>query len=773
MPRYAYVLAVLLSVIMMSVTVPVLSEESDAVSEYTADIVLDVDEYAEIDLQDHLGGNSYRYCTFDKYSGNDSLPLGLSRDGSVLKGTPTRIGEYSMGFNFRDSTIGLTYDAHLNIVIRVEAVPEEFTVTYDAGIGNVKGSKTWKETITEGTYASLPDATYSNGAYTFMGWARSSTSTDTLDSLKVTSDVTLYAVWERNTVRMSDSSATITRDQTSSLTVFTDPSDAKLSIVDLGGLSEQNVRISGHTLRLDMTSVDPGTYFVTLEANKTGYLAGRSTVTVSVPICIVKPIEYILNEGDVFSYTPVTNPTNASISMVGVLLNGAPIHDSGLELKGRTITGTLSQTGTYEITYRASLEGYVDVTNSVIVYVNNADDNPVTGDVSLESITASSRGNEPRVFDFIAIGSENVTNFVWSVEGEVFASSSPTALYEFPSSGVYTVTCTAYGGSGDSVSLEITVVCTDNRHRDAAWSDVEYSYILQGQADVTVPNGSFLSSRVEEIGGSRFTIVSGTPSSSDIGKQFTVTVGDESWNVTVYQKETEPPKASFSLSVTDDGYSVKAEFTGSNASFHRFDFNNDGEYENGDTFTYSKPGRYVVSCIAVNNISETVSSMHIDIDYAPSESTDLSGLTDFVMGVGERLYIEISLVDGDELQVSGSASVFTVVDGNVLRISPTETGVYDLTVTALHLDGTSDSVTVEVKVTGPYPPVKDDEEQDYILVIVLFVISISIVCIVVIFDMHSGKVSAWLSSRSRKKGMNTTTNNRNRKQNSNNRGGWR
>lgn len=754
---------------MLVFTTSPIAEESDAVKEFSEEYTLDLNEYFEVDLND-LADKGYKYVTTDKYTSDSQLPAGLSRNGSVISGIPTKVGDSpSMGYNLRDSYVAISYDAHVSVTFHVRDIPEEFMVTYEAGIGNVKGNKTWKETITEGTYASFPDAVYSNGAYTFKGWARSSTSTDVLDSLKVTSDITLYAVWERNTVGISDSSATITRDQTSSLTISTNPSDAKLSIVGYGGLSESNVRISGHVLRLDMTSVDPGTYFVTLEANKTGYLAGRSTVTVSVPICIVKPIEYVLNEGDVFSYTPVTNPTNASISMIGVLLNGAPIHDSGLELKGRTITGKLLQTGTYEIAYRASLEGYVDVTNSVIVYVNNNDDNPITGDVSLASITASSRANELRVFDFIAIGGENVANYVWSVEGEVFASSSPTALYEFPSSGVYNVTCEAYGGSGDSVSLEITVVCTDNRHRDAAWSDVGYSYIVQGQADVTVPDGSFLSSRVEEIGGSRFTIVSGTPSASDIGKTFPITVGDESWNVTVYQKETTPPKASFSLSVTGDGYSVKADFTGSNASFHRFDFDNDGVYEEVNTFTYSKPGRYVVSCIAVNNISETVSSMHIDIDYAPSESTDLSGLTDFVIGIGERLYIEISLVDGDELQVSGSAASFVVVDGNVLRISPTEVGIYDLTVTVLHPDGTTDSVTVEVKVTGPDEPVSEDDDQNYVLVIVLFVISISIVCIVVIFDMHSGKVSALFSSRSRRKSM-ISTNNRN---NRNNRGGWR
>jgi len=751
-----------------------LTEESDAATkEFTVEYTLDLGEYFEVDLND-IADKTYKYVTVDKYTSDSQLPDGLSRNGSVISGTPTKVGDFpKMGYNLRDAYVAVTYDAHVSVTFLVRDIPEEYSVTYEAGIGNVKGQKVWRETITEGTYASLPDAVHSNGAYSFRGWSMSNTSTDVLDSLKVTSDITLYAVWERNTVKMSDSSATIARDQTSSLTIFSDPSDARLSIVDHGGLEESNVRISGHTLRLDMTSVDPGTYYVTLEANKTGYLAGRSTVTVSVPICIVKPIEYVLNEGDVFSYTPVTNPTNASISLVGVLLDGAPVHDSGLELNGGTVTGKLLHKGTYEITYRASLEGYVDVTNSVIVYVNDPSDNPVTGDVSLSSVTASSRASEPRVFDFIAIGGVNVSNYVWSVEGMVFASSSPTAVYEFPSSGVYNVECTAYGGSGDKVTLEITVVCTDNRHRDAAWSDTEYSYIVQGRTDVTFPDDSFLSVTRDEIGGSVFTVISGTPSGSDIGKVFPITVGDDSWTVSVYQKETVPPKASFTVSVTGDGYSVKAEFTGSAASFHRFDFDNDGQYEDGDTFTYSKPGRYVVSCMASNNLSDVIASMHIDIDYAPSESTDLSGLTDFVIGMNERLYIEISLVEGDELQVSGSASDFVVVDGNILRISPTEKGIYELVVTALHSDGISDSVTVEVKVTGPDDPVADEDGQDYLLVIVLFAISVSTVFAVVIFDMHSGKVSAWFSSRFGKRNMTTNNRNNRNRRTGDNRGGMR
>ena len=427
-----------LAVLFTLIAVPICSDESDAdVPEYSGEITLDIGEPATIDLQDYLGGSSYNYCSYTKYSGDSKLPPGIAKDGSILSGTPTELGSYHLQFRFNNSYVSLVADAILNFDITVTEVPETFTVTYDAGIGTVNGRGTWSETITEGTYASLPDASYYSGAYT-RGWSLYETSTDTIGSLRVTQDVTLYAVWERNTVDIDPITATITQGQSSTMPVTTDPDDARLSISDYGGLSAQNALLAGRYLVLNMTGVQPGTYYVTISASSTGYYTGSTTVTVMVPITIVKPIEYTLVSGDVFSYTPVTNPSNASIALTGVTIDGS-VADTELRVNGRTITGTLTEPGTYEITYRAYMDGYVEVSNTVIVYVSDKGDVPSTGDVSLASITAASRAFEPRVFDFVAIGGRNVSNYVWTVDGEVFATSSETALYEFPSSGIYTV----------------------------------------------------------------------------------------------------------------------------------------------------------------------------------------------------------------------------------------------------------------------------------------------------------------------------------------------
>ncbi len=739
----AYALAILSMVTIIMVSAPVLIDDADAATEYYADITLDINEYVEIDLHDYIDGDSYEYCAQD----NGSLPTGIERDGYILSGTPTVIQDCTARFRLSDSYISLWGDAYIHVTFHVAEVPEYHTVSYDAGVGLINGKDTWSERILAESYASLPPAVHSTGAYTFLGWSLSETSTNVVSSYTVTKDVTLHAVWQRNTVEVSNASATITQDQSSTLVIETSPSDAVLSVSEYGGLGSNNVTVSGHKVILDMTSVQPGTYYVTIDADYTGFLTGHGLITIEVPITIVKPIEYTLVEGDMFSYTPVTNPTNASIRLDEVTIDGSVSdNDGGLKVNGRTITGMLDTPGTYRVTYTASLEGYVDVTNHVMILVSAASVVPDTGPVSLASITAKSRADEPRVFDFVALGGQNVTNYVWSIGGEVFATSSPTALLEFPSSGVYTVECTAYGASGDNVTLDVTVMCSDNRHRDAAWAGIEYSYVVPGNVEITVPEGSFLKVGAESIGGVRFTTMSGTPSAGDIGKGFDVMVGSEQWTINVYAAETKAPTSLFTISVGQDGYTVDAMFTGSNASFHRFDFDADGVYEDSSRYTYDKPGRYIVSCLAVNNISEVTSSMRIEIDVAPSHSTDVFALTDFSIGVGERLYIDLDVGEDDVLIVSGSATSFITVDDDTLRVHPTERGIYSLTVKVLHPNGTFDSTTIEIRVTSEDAAIPvDAEEVDYLPIVVLFVISVSTVCIVVLYDMHSGRISAWFS----------------------------
>ena len=96
------------------------SDGSDAaVPEYSAEISIDLGEPVTIDLQDYLGGSSYNYCSYTKYSGTSELPPGITKDGSILSGTPTELGSYHLQFRFNNSYVSLVADAILNFDITV------------------------------------------------------------------------------------------------------------------------------------------------------------------------------------------------------------------------------------------------------------------------------------------------------------------------------------------------------------------------------------------------------------------------------------------------------------------------------------------------------------------------------------------------------------------------------------------------------------------------------------------------------------------------------
>ena len=611
----------------------------------------------------------------------------------------------------------------------------ECTVTYDAGIGLINGQQTWSETIVKGSYASLPQATYSSGAYSFVGWNESATASEGVASYNAVKDVILHAVWKRNAVQVSDATATVTSGQSASLPMTTDPSEAVLSIGSLGGLPQDSVRVDGHSIVLDMTDVSPGTYFVTVDASYSGYITGESVITVRVPITIVKPIEYVLCEGDSFSYTPVTNPTNAEITLISVTKDGNLVGDmGGLIVDGRSIVGNYGQKGTYAVTYKASLEGYVDVTNTVFVKVNERQASapaPVMG-----TITATPRATEPRVYDFVISGYSNASNIIWSYEGRAFATSSPTALFEFPASGSYTVTCTLAGFDGSFVSEDFSVICLDNYHREAAWAGIQYSYIIEGDAEISIENGAPFSVITNEVGGKVYSIIAGIPSEAYIGESFDVHVGDDSWPITVYRAENSAPVADFDLVLSDDGYTVVAVFKGQNSSFYSYDFNGDGIPEPGNAYTYGKEGRYTVVCKAVNNVSETSKSDLVSINIVPHEDVDILDLTDFQMVAGEKLDIVLTLADGDIVTVSGSAAGFVKAIDGTLRATPTEKGTYDLTVSVHHGNGTQTSKTVKVTVRGTEVQDLEEEKHDYMVVMaVFFIIAVLAISVFILRDL--------------------------------------
>ena len=310
--------AIAMAVLMIMASACILADGSDA---YTSTYSLEYETGQTVDRDlTSLTGKGLMV----QYSG--SAPEGLSID--IVQVSSTLLGHgyrtYLRGtVTAQPGTYSVTLTDDIDFYeFRILVTAGECTITYDAGIGLVKGSQTWSETVTKGSYASMPVATHSSGAYTFLGWATSATASEPLDSFAPIQDVTLHAVWKRNTVQISDATATITSGQTATLPLNTNPEEAVVSVTSSGGLPYNNIYIRGHEAVLDMTGVEPGTYYVTLSASYTGYISGESVITVKVPITIVKPIEYVLTQGDRFSYTPVTNPTNACITLVSATLDG-------------------------------------------------------------------------------------------------------------------------------------------------------------------------------------------------------------------------------------------------------------------------------------------------------------------------------------------------------------------------------------------------------------------------------------------------------------------
>lgn len=101
-------------------------------------------------------------------------------------------------------------------------------VTYNAngGTGNL-GS----QSVESGMWVKLPDYGFVRSGYTFLGWSTSQGATEPMDSseYKVTSDVTLYAVWKENEVPVDPECPTDPTDPIIYTVVF-DPYGAQQSV---------------------------------------------------------------------------------------------------------------------------------------------------------------------------------------------------------------------------------------------------------------------------------------------------------------------------------------------------------------------------------------------------------------------------------------------------------------------------------------------------------------------------------------------------------------
>ena len=649
-----------------------------------------------------------------------------------LSGTPTVPGTYEVKWKYWNS-LGLT-TGYSQATILVYEVVEYVDIIYSAGIGTVKGSNTWSEHIVKGSNASLPAASYSTGAYSFKGWATTPTSSTVVSSYKADSNATLYAVWTQNRVSISgDTNVTVVQGSALNQKYSTTPSGATLTISSYGGLQGQ-VSLSSKTLVGNITA-DPGTYYVTLSASSSGYLTGTLQVKITVPVVIVEPIQYSQAVNTVWSYEPVTTPTNASISIKSVKFNGTTVSNHGLTVQGRTITGSLPNQGTYAVEFTATATGYTSVSKTVLVYTYTPAPSPPP---AIGGISATERVGEPRTYDFIATGVSNSVLITWYVDGVEFASSHTTAVYEFMSAGVYTIKAVVLGSDGKTAEFSKQVVCDQSYNKDMAWSGVEYGYIkgYSGTAPAVKTSGPF-SSSFETIGGLSYVHIKGTPSAGDVGKSFSVSVGSDTWYVAVYSQESVAPVSDFTYSISED-YTLTVSFSGSHASKVLWDYGN-GQWVTSTSKSFADWGYYSVRCLAINNISERICTQSVEIAIPDEVTFSWLELKDYYGIVDRPIVISITgLAETDTLAISGSAAQYLSVSGHIITGKVTAVGVYGLTLAATHQDSTVTSHSIVMYIQEP-PPMDDEDEDGDGFSVLLWIVLGSVVVLLLAFSLRGRK----------------------------------
>ena len=718
------IFGVVLAVVCCLGAVAVLDSSDSDAQTYNKSFDLTVGQYFEDRIPSGTGSG------FSLTSG--TLPPGLIESGGILKGTPTTPGTYDFTFRW---VMGAPHTTNYHIVV----TGVEYTITYNATMGTINGSTSWAEKIPQGAYASLPAASYSSGAQTFVGWSTSSTGTSTVTSYKPTADVTLYAVWQQNSTTISSHTATITQGQPFSYTFTTTPANASVTLQSLGGMT--GLSLSGKTLS-GTVNAEPGTYTITVNSNFSGYKVSTGTVKITVPIVIVEPIEYQWFTGVEWTYEPVTNPKNATISIDSVKLGSTTLTSGNnpFSMSGRSIVGTPTETGTYSITFKASANGYSTFNKTVRIIV---EDMPIAvNPPTIGNLTAVPRADEPRTIDLSATNVAYADIIEFMLDGVVFASGRTTAVFEGHTAGVYIAECKATNAAG-SVTKSVEIVIEDAYYHDMAWVGVPYAYVVEGTVTVSqaIP---WMSSQNKTANGKTYTMVYGIPIAQG---EHTYTIGSETVTVTVYPAETVAPTANFSASV--NGYTATVTDLSDNASKVMYDYDDGTGWTTDITHTYTDWGYFTIRQLAINNIGDRIASFLVEVEIPDTAYISLNDLTDFDAYINQTVYLLVGMLDTDVLTISGTAAQYLGVDEDNPKLI---TGVFDtvgtyaLTVIVTHTDSTISQkgliITVRDSAPNPNPnpnPSPFDPDGDLIKYLVIGLIILLIIAGIIVVFKSKGK----------------------------------
>ena len=298
-------------------------------------------------------------------------------------------------------------------------------------------------------------------------------------------------------------------------------------------------------------------------------------------------------------------------------------------------------------------------------------------------------------------------------------------MFEFQTSGVYTVKCELLGLNGSTVSATKTVAVLDTFYPELAWVGVQYSVVVQGTPSTDMLTAIWLSASTTTVDTTTYTVISGTPTIAHEGSTYAYSIGGTTKNVTVHPAKTTAPIASFDTEMSDDGMTVYITWTGDYASVVYFDYGDGTSGTTTASHTYSGAGAYVIVATAVNNLGERTASHVVFVDGYddPTPSTRPLNLTDIERKQGEKIFVPLTIFDGESVTLLGSSTSFVSLVDNVITGDTTdvELGSYDLTVTLIIPDATPVQKTITITIIAAGGGDEDDEDdEDYIALIVKY-----------------------------------------------------
>ena len=176
-------------------------------------VEIDADEYKTITFKysgkSKSGISSLEFGVYDDMiPSSSSGKIGISTDGwkesgSVTVDISSLTGTKYVGFCFYGNTYSLSDDVGWSVqqsvtITSLTAVERGYTLTYNANGGS--GAPDSVSNITSTTISSIAPT---RSGYDFLGWSKSSSATSASyvagDSISLSSDITLYAVWKKKT----------------------------------------------------------------------------------------------------------------------------------------------------------------------------------------------------------------------------------------------------------------------------------------------------------------------------------------------------------------------------------------------------------------------------------------------------------------------------------------------------------------------------------------------------------------------------------------------